>query len=366
MSRHLPSPTPPQPRRLLAWLHQVTGVWKLQAEPALPLQQMTQSREAASIPSFGYLFLIVASTVIATLGLILNSAAVIIGAMIVAPLMNPILSISFGIVTGNTTLYRRSIVTALLGSACCIVIATFIAWLAPIQVVGTETLSRISPNLIDLGVAIAAGAAGAFSLTRASIASSIAGVAIAVALVPPLCVVGLGLGLGESLTAAIGNLTLTNLEVARGAFLLFLANLLGITVSACVVFLAQAYGSLQRSFQGLLIWALLVLLLMGPLTGSLKEFALNNRLEHELHRLTRGDDPLSRIVILHTSTRLEGRTAYVEIFASVPEKVLDQINLESAEDKLFAALRPLGINAIDLTFRLAPVRVEEFKSISPP
>ena len=121
----------------------------------------------------------------------------------------------------------------------------------------------------------------------------------------------------------------------------------------------------RRSFQGLLVWALLVLLLMGPLTGSLKEFARNNRLEHELYRLTRGDDPLARIVILHTSTRLEGRTAYVGIFASVPGKVLDQINLRSTEDQLFAALRPLGINAIDLTFHLATVRIEGFKSIAP-
>jgi hypothetical protein len=257
-------------------------------------------------------------------------------------------------------------VTTLLGGAGCIVIATAIAWIAPIHVVGTETLSRTSPNLIDLGVAIAAGAAGAFSLTRASIASSIAGVAIAVALVPPLCVVGLGLGLGESLTAAIGHLSLTNLEVARGAFLLFLANLLGITVSACVVFLAQGYGSLQRSFQGLLIWVLLVMLLMGPLTGSLKEFALNNRLQHELYRLARSDNPLARIVILHTSTRLEGRTAYVEIFASVPERMIEEIDLESTEKELFTALRSLGINALDLTFRLAPVKVEEYKSISPP
>ena len=89
-----------------------------------------------------------------------------------------------------------------------------------------------------MGIAIAAGAAGSFSLTRKSIATSIAGVAIAVALVPPLCVVGIGLGIGEVLITEIGQAIFTDISVAEGAFLLFLANLAGITFTACVVFLS--------------------------------------------------------------------------------------------------------------------------------
>ena len=100
------------------------------------------------------------------------------------------------------------------------------------NIVGTEVLTRISPNLLDLGIAIVAGAAGSFSLTRKSIASSIAGVAIAVALVPPLCVTGIGMGIGKDIAGDISQVVVSNVNVSGGAFLLFLVNLAGITFTA--------------------------------------------------------------------------------------------------------------------------------------
>ncbi len=166
----------------------LTANWRVHLEKPIAGDDLTKSREAASIPNFGFFFLLICASVIATLGLIVNSTAVIIGAMIVAPLMNPILSMAFAIVTADWILYKRSIVTVFLGVICTILVSFLITLALPIHVVGREVVGRISPNLIDLVIAIAAGAAGSFSLTRQSIASSIAGVAIAVALVPPLCV----------------------------------------------------------------------------------------------------------------------------------------------------------------------------------
>ena len=109
--------------------------------------------------------------------------------------------------------------------------------------------SRTAPNLIDLVIAVAAAVAGAFTLSRDRLSNSIAGVAIAVALVPPLCVTGIGLSLGPEMVAVFGRGTITGLsnQVSEGSFLLFLANLIGITVASLVIFMLQRYGSLQKS-----------------------------------------------------------------------------------------------------------------------
>ena len=115
-----------------------------------------------------------------------------------------------------------------------------------VSYVQSEITGRTSPNLIDLGIAIAAAVAGSFSMTRKQLSNSIAGVAIAVALVPPLCVSGIGLTLGSEMVAVFGRGTVAGLtnQIAEGSFLLFLANLIGITVTSLVVFLVQRYGSL--------------------------------------------------------------------------------------------------------------------------
>ena len=89
--------------------------WRIYLEPSVPESELRSSRKAASVPSFGFFLLLISATVIASLGLISNSTAVIIGAMIVAPLMNPILSMSFAIVTADIRLYRRSFFTVTLG-----------------------------------------------------------------------------------------------------------------------------------------------------------------------------------------------------------------------------------------------------------
>ena len=99
---------------------------------------------------------------------------------------------------------------------------------------------------VELGIAIAAAVAGSFSMTRKQLSNSIAGVAIAVALVPPLCVSGIGLTLGSEMEAVFGRGTVAGLtnQIAEGSFLLFLANLIGISVTSLVVFLVQRYGSI--------------------------------------------------------------------------------------------------------------------------
>ena len=343
----------------------ITAGWRIYLEKPVPVDEIAYSREAASIPSFGFFFLLISATVIATLGLLANSAAVIIGAMIVAPLMNPILSMSFAIVTGNWRVYKRSLVTVFLGAFCAILVAYLIAIFLPIDTVGSEIVARTSPSLIDLGIAIAAGAAGSFSLTRKSIASSIAGVAIAVALVPPLCVAGIGLGIGSELSANIGQVKITNLSVAEGAFLLFLANLAGITFTACLVFLSQSYGNLKQAFQSIFIWLLIIALLSGPLNHSLKELFIYSRVDIEIQKL-RSEFPEVRqkAHTSHISVKLEGNTAYITIATIAPKGLLTEEYRNRARQELFDALSKMGVQSVDIVLKTVNVEIDEDQLIS--
>lgn len=157
-----------------------------------------------AIPSLGFFLMLGLSAVIATLGLISDSAPAIIGAMIIAPLMAPIVSLAFGI----ACLYRKLIalcaLTILSGMLVVIAIGYFGVRVVGAQIAGSEILARTAPSFLDLVIALAAGCAGAFAQTRKSIMNSIAGVAIAVALVPPLAVTGVGLSLGHAAISETG------------------------------------------------------------------------------------------------------------------------------------------------------------------
>ncbi len=340
----------------------VTANWYMYLESPVPLEELTHSREAASLPSFSFFFLAISASIIATFGLLLNSSAVIIGAMIVAPLMNPILSISFAIVTGNWKLYRVSLITVFLGTSCSILVSSVISALVPVSVVGSEIVARTEPTLIDLVIAIAAGAAGSFSLTRRSIASSIAGVAIAVALVPPLCVTGIGLGIGAEIGAKFGQVVLSNLSTSGGAFLLFLANLSGITFAACIVFLCQSYGNLNKAFQSILVWFLIIALLYGPLNNSLKQVVLSNRIDSEIYQIRKDFPAISQQTqIRYVNVRLERNIAYITVLINAPEGLLTNEYLQSVEKRIFDSISKMGVTGMNLVIRVIPVRIKEYK-----
>lgn len=126
----------------------LTADWSIHLEKPVLVTELAQSREAASIPSFSFFFLLTCASIIATFGLLANSNAVIIGAMIVAPLMNPILSMAFALVTDNWDLCKRSITTIFLGVLCTIFISFLISAGLPINIVGSELVAnRIASEL---------------------------------------------------------------------------------------------------------------------------------------------------------------------------------------------------------------------------
>ena len=244
-----------------------------------------------SVPSFGFFFMLGLASTIATFGLIANSAPAIIGAMIIAPLMSPILSLSYGLVIIDRRLITLSAITVAAGMILVVVIAFTSTFVFGMRITGSEILSRTSPTLLDLGVALAAGGAAAFSQTRVSIANSIAGVAIAVALVPPLAVSGIGLALGRAATTETGvslgefGLFAGETDIAAGAFVLFLTNLLGIVAVAMLVFIFQRYGEWKKALFGLLVIITSSLLLVQPLNRALHELYAKNRVVRVMVKL---------------------------------------------------------------------------------
>jgi uncharacterized hydrophobic protein (TIGR00271 family) len=265
------------PRRFKIMLHRFAGEWKPLLEPAIPPEQMATEMKAASFPTISFFFLLALSAAIATFGLLANSAPAIIGAMIIAPLMTPIMGLSYGLVQASWSQIVRSAITVFLGVVLVIVIGFFGERFIEIRVAGTEMLSRAFPSLLDLGVAVASGAAGAYSLSRESIRSSIAGVAISVSLVPPLAVTGIGLALGRKATADVGlsfsevGLFSGGTDLAVGASVLFLTNLAAIVVVAGIVMTVQGYASRFRSIFGLACAIAASIALMQPLSKELEK-----------------------------------------------------------------------------------------------
>jgi uncharacterized hydrophobic protein (TIGR00271 family) len=166
---------------------------------------------------------------IATLGLVLNSPAVIIGAMLISPLMAPIIAAGLALASGDIYLAARATVNLVLSIAGSVAFSAALVWILPFHSATPEILARTHPSLLDLAVAIFSGLAGTLLLLRGGGGGGVTalpGVAIAVALMPPLCTVGFGVGAGLLR------------EVMSGAFLLFLTNLAAIIASAFFLFLA--------------------------------------------------------------------------------------------------------------------------------
>lgn len=216
----------------------------------LLLDQIQQS----SSPNISFYFMLGMSASIASFGLLSNSAPAIIGAMIVAPLMSPIIGLSFGSLAGDRGLILKSAIAVITGAVFVISIAFACTLGLGLRVVGSEILARTAPSTLDLLIALCSGAAAAYAHSRASIGNSIAGVAIAVALVPPLSVCGIGLALGANAVSseaiALSDLHHrgNGLDMAQGAFLLFFTNLLGIVAASMLVFGLQNYGSWRKPF----------------------------------------------------------------------------------------------------------------------
>ena len=189
--------------------------------------------EIGSEPRLQFYSMVAVSTGIATFGLTMNNTAVVIGAMLVAPLMTPIFGIALSLVRGDALLLGRSIRAEVAGVFLSVLMAICIGFLIPELDVTDEMLGRTAPNLLDLLVAIFAGTAGAYAMIDERISPALPGVAISTAIVPPLANTGLCIRLEA-------------FQGATGSFLLFFANFLSILLVASAIFFA---AGMAREFR---------------------------------------------------------------------------------------------------------------------
>ncbi|MBU1216589.1 TIGR00341 family protein [bacterium] len=232
-------------------------------------KELFLSLRSSSKFSYVYLTLMILSTLLATTGLFANSAPVIIGAMILAPLMAPIISLAMGMVRAEEHMVNNSLKTLAIGIGMALLFSCVYTLMMPLEQITGEMQGRLHPNVLDLLVAIFSGIAGAYAYSKEEVAKSLAGVAIAVALVPPLSVTGIGIGLG-------------NLDVIYGSFLLFTTNLVGITLSAALTFVVLGYAPLSRGKKGLYYTAALLALVTLPLALSFYKIVEKNDYLKEL------------------------------------------------------------------------------------
>jgi uncharacterized hydrophobic protein (TIGR00341 family) len=172
-----------------------------------------------------YLAMVVLSTMVAAVGLYYDSVAIIIGAMVIAPLLAPNVALSLGTTLGDLSLLRRALLTAVAGIATTMVLSTIIGVLVQVNPASPEVASRNEVGQGDIAVALASGCAGALAFTT-GVSATLVGVMVAVALLPPLVTFGLLLGGGHS-------------APAMGALSLFLMNLICVNLAGVITFLVQ-------------------------------------------------------------------------------------------------------------------------------
>ncbi len=247
-----------------------------------------------------YMVMMILSTLIASLGLFADSSPVIIGAMILAPIIAPIVSFSMGMVRYDVPMLKTGFITILTGTLASLFVAAFVSVIIPLEIVTSEIEARLSPTLLDMGIAVASGIAAAYAHAEEGIAKSLAGVAIAVALVPPLSVAGIGLGWWDW-------------DIFSGAFLLYLTNLAGIILFAGLTFLLLGFAPFKRAKMGLVYTLLIVVLVAVPLSLSFNRIMQEASITRALEGTT-----IDKVILRDVKIRF-GETLVVSLKLVGPE-----------------------------------------------
>ena len=300
-----------------------------------------------------FLTLLVGSCLIATFGLLAGSTAVIIGAMLIAPLMMPILGFSLSIIWGDRTLLWQSLRTLLLGSMLVLVVSSLISFLLPGVEFNPEMMARVNPTLFDILIAIASGLVGAYAYVNPNISSSISGVAIAVALMPPLCTVGISIGQGE-------------IRFALGATLLYSINLIGISLAASIVFWRTRVHPVNedekevkgRALQNVLLSSLLLFLIALPVSYFTYQSYQTNRQDRAVRDIIENTSETSEILQLNIIRRrdtVKVKAVFI-VLNNFNSESLKQVKLKIRE--IFPDTR--------LEVQLAPIAMTNFVAESKP
>ncbi len=243
-------------------------------EPELKKEIALRIKEDG-IPDRLYWLEVILAAFIATLGLLQNSVAVIIGAMLIAPFLRPLNALAWGIARGEKKIILVAAKTLILSAILTILIAWGTSWIVSLKIETSEILARTRPNILDLFIAVFGALVAILSLRFSRLSESVAGVAIAAALLPPLAVIGIELYLGNYILAA-------------GSFMLFLTNILAIVFVGVIVFLLFGYTPHVEKQQKLMIRNFAFLgILIGAIALPLYASLVNFKEEIKLTNQTR-------------------------------------------------------------------------------
>lgn len=293
------------------------------------------------------LWFLIASAVIASVGLDTNSAAVVIGAMLVSPLMGPIVGLGWALAVRDRRLAALAGRNLAVSVGVSLLVSAAYFRLSPLGEATSELLARTKPNLLDLLVALAAATAGVIALASAEVSATLPGVAIATAIMPPLCTAGFGLARGEP-------------RLGLGAFYLFVVNAVAIALCAYLLFGRMHFRRLERDSEGWMprwVAAGLTLMFVAPLAWSLWQTSREHRLRREAQAFVTETSRSHRVA---TWSLAAGSSPTLTLFLfdqPTPDERLDLVN--RASSRLPGA--SLQIETADLSPR-AVQEIERLKS----
>ena len=288
--------------------------------PSLTLREQAEVQKAVrrgSQPSPDFFVTLTLAAALAALGLLMNDAAIIIGAMIVAPLMMAIIGIGQAIVLGDPRFFWRAAATTLRGILLAVTMGFIVGRLVP----GAESTDQIvamsSPSILHLAVALTAGTAAAYAISRKEVSAALAGVAVAASLTPPLVNIGIGLALGGT-------------GLAGRAGLIFLANLVAIVATSGLVFLWMGFrpqpGDRSRAAtqrRGFATFGVLLVLITIPLALFTRQSMQRVQLERRIDAAVRAEvrEEYGAEVMDWDYNRTETETLYLDLTLRVPATI---------------------------------------------
>ncbi len=292
-----------------------------------------------------YAFLVIIALAISLLGLLMPSVAVLIGAMLLSPLMMPIIGLGFAIATFDFQQIRRAAFALGMGAALAVLLSVILVSISPVQTITSEIAGRTRPTLFDLLVALLSAMAGAYALIRGR-GGTVVGVAIAIALMPPLAVVGFGIATW-------------NWTIFSGSLLLFLTNAVTIALTAALFARVYGFGShLSPHHTGwqIILFVVALGILSVPLGAALKQIAFEAVAQRQVRDLVRSHFPqgarLSQLEIDFASDPIRVRA--IMLTPRIDARA-DQVLANDVRRRL---ARPVDIHVDQLSISLAPGAAE--------
>ncbi len=262
--------------------------------------------------SLSFVIMLVASTIIATLGLLLGSTPIVIGAMIISPLMWPLMKTSLGLVYEKRSYAIQSVAIVLLSTVISVGTAFLITEVSPIKAVNDEIIARTNPNFLDIIVGLASGIIASLALVLPRVSQGVAGVAISASLIPPLCVGGIGLSIWD-------------LEIVKGSLLLFLGNIVAIIFASIIVFLIV--GMNRQAGGAARINAFLVAVILVVTSVPFFFYLMNYSFQSNAYTQTQTvliqefEDISPAIRVSNIKTNFEDDVIIVEADVEIPEDI---------------------------------------------